>query len=73
MTEKKEPYAIGTFGTLWDHPPTPSPAAPPPDTVLAVLERIRDLADEELARIERHGGCAGFALRVRGEVAKVLR
>jgi len=68
MTEHKEPYYP------LDPPLVASvkPAAPAPDAVLAVLEAIRDLADEELARVERHGGCCGFAERVKAEVGKVL-
>jgi len=68
MTERKEPY----------YPLTPplvasvKPAAPAPDAVLAVLERVREMCDEELARVERHGGCCGFAERVRAAVGKVL-
>jgi hypothetical protein len=58
--------------------PAPPPrmirvCAPPPDMILTVLERIRDLCDAELARIERHGGCCRFALDVRTEVGRVLK
>lgn len=76
MTETKERYHSGPSPTISISPSVSvsiSASAPPPDTVLTVLEAIRDLADAELARIERHGGCCGFAERVRAEVGKVLR
>jgi len=69
MTEHKEPYYP------LDPPLVASvkPAAPAPDAVLAVLERVRQMCDAELTRVERHGGCCGFAERVKAEVGKMLR
>lgn len=30
------------------------------------IKKLDKAADEELERIEKHGGCAGFALRIKG-------
>jgi hypothetical protein len=87
MTERREPYHVGRITQLTATPPKRAPkaielideplavrlTAPPPDTILTTLERIRALCDEELARIERHGGCCRFAEQVRDEVGRVMR
>ena len=80
MTETKEAYSVQLIAPSWQsrlqliERVGPEPAAsPPPDTVLATLEAIREIVHDELACIERDGGCAGAWLRVEALVGKVLR